>query len=250
VITVNDARKDAIQKQLDALKFPYPVHYFEGSTVENSTSWILEDYPVNKPLQCCTKSHIDALDWYVKNSLADYVLVLEDDAALLKDGFAARVDETIDIWSTKHSEDIDFVSIGYIPEPASKLMKELQSDESKTLYWGFKNVGSTLWGLQAYLVKRSAAFHMSHILQREKAEHVKHLLERFVKEGRYIANKQIYVQSDVVFALLFQQAFRYPLLAIETESVSTISKKVDRNWKVYEEAGLLKVDDYYNANPA
>lgn len=241
VISVNEERKAAIQKQLEILKFPYPVHYFKGSTVEDSKSWILEDYPVIPPLQCCAKSHIDGLDWYVNNSLADYVLVLEDDAAILKDGFSKAVEDTIALWN----EEIDYISIGYIPDRIKTILPLLKNTQS--LYWGFKNISQTIWGTQSYIVKRSVAFDMVHITKRNTCAHVKNIMDCFVKEGRCIANKIPYVQADALFPLLFRQAICYPLLVIETEAVSIISNKVDRLWANYEKENTVKLEDYYKA---
>jgi GR25 family glycosyltransferase involved in LPS biosynthesis len=211
--------------------------------VEDSKSWILEDYPVNPPLQCCAKSHIDVMDWYVKNSLADYLLVLEDDAAILRDGFSKSLESTIELWN----DEIDYVSIGYLPDNVQTLLPTLKCDSTKTLYWGFKDISKTIWGTRSYIVKRSVAFDMSHIMQRDKCIHVKNTMDCFVKEGRRIANKVPYVQADVIFPLLFRQAICYPLLVIETQSVSTISNKVDRLWAEYEKQDVLKLADYYKA---
>ena len=113
VIYCTDARMEFMKSQLESLCLPYAITYFKAETPETCPTWLAK-CPVPDKLQCCFKSHIEALKaWVRTNSSATNLLILEDDVCLLKDNFSSKLQQVLQTYSEHPT--IDYVSIGYLP---------------------------------------------------------------------------------------------------------------------------------------
>ena len=246
VVCANPVRKIYMEKQLQSLDLKYPVHFFDAYTPANSADYIKKDDKVPPTAQCCTRSHIAAIDWYVKRSDATYVLVLEDDATLLKDGFSDELDKVLAAW--KRQPTIDFISIGYLPttlcgSPISTKLHGLKKDGN--LYWGLDTETSfTIWGAQAYVVMRKTAERMVEILHKSTGAEVLADVISLIDRRYDLSNKAASIQPDSLLATYFNQGIVYPLLVVESAEPSTIWN-VSRTWDAHFELGPKKKSDYY-----
>jgi GR25 family glycosyltransferase involved in LPS biosynthesis len=245
VICANPARKIYMDKQLKSLDLKYPVHFFDAYTPANSTDYIKKGDIVVPNAQCCTRSHIAAIDWYVKQSNAPYVLVLEDDATLLRVGFSDELDKVLAAW--KRQPTIDFISIGYLPNvvhgaPIRDKLHDFKKDGD--LYWGIDTLSYTIWGAQAYVVMRKTAERMVEVLHKSTGAEVLADAISYIDRGYQLSNKIATIQPDSLLATYFNQGIVYPLLVVESAGPSTIWGG-SRSWDAHFELGPKKKSDYY-----
>lgn len=248
VICCNEERRAFQKRQFAALKLPYDVTYAWAYSPDTSRDYIA-DYDTKCPefdtTLCCMRSHAAVLDWFYHNTTSDYVLVMEDDVGLLKSGFAARVDHIIDLWS-KHSSEIDYVSLGYlISTDAGIYPGAVNHDEE--LYWGEQGE-DVLWGMQAYLVKRQQAKDMIDILHQPNTIELRKRVKAEMAKGRDYSHRYPRVQSDSLYPLLFRQGFVIPMLAIETPFQSAIQghNVTYARWKKAIDKGTINLEDFYS----
>jgi GR25 family glycosyltransferase involved in LPS biosynthesis len=234
-----------MDKQLKSLDLKYPVHFFDAYTPANSTDYIKKGDIVVPNAQCCTRSHIAAIDWYVKQSNAPYVLVLEDDATLLRVGFSDELDKVLAAW--KRQPTIDFISIGYLPNvvhgaPIRDKLHDFKKDGD--LYWGIDTLSYTIWGAQAYVVMRKTAERMVEVLHKSTGAEVLADAISYIDRGYQLSNKIATIQPDSLLATYFNQGIVYPLLVVESAGPSTIWGG-SRSWDAHFELGPKKKSDYY-----
>lgn len=252
VICCNEERKREMRRQLNYLKLPYPVHYFDGYTPETSREYMNDAdslHPENEGTFCCMRSHAGALHHFVTAFPEKLMcLILEDDVALLRN-FDSELQKAIAIWEA-HRGDVDFVSLGYIP--LSENHQWLKAD--RMLRWGVDCEHGNVWGTQAYLVKRSTALGMAHILHQPTS---KALRESFnvhftntLRSKRY-SHKGTRLQSDVVLSVGWRQGYVYPPLAIEYPSISKIENGNAypyRGWDTFVAKSERAMADYYDTS--
>ena len=116
------------------LKLPWDIEFMDAFTPANSKDYMLDkdpNYPEFDGTLCCLRSHVAAMDWFVQKTDKEYVLIIEDDIALLKQNFVKRVYEAIELWN-KHKEDIDYINLGY---PKTNDCRGSQNDG--ILSWNF-----------------------------------------------------------------------------------------------------------------
>jgi GR25 family glycosyltransferase involved in LPS biosynthesis len=247
VITCSETRKHIIKQQLDNLRISIPYVFFQGYTPATSESYIVDKdpkYPEKDTMICCMRSHAAAIQQFVVEfPEKDYLLVLEDDAALLK-GFEKELEQIMDIWS-KHDDEIDHISLGYFPKSSVHLSEK----KFKNLYW---NLQHNVWGTQAYIVKRSVAKQMAEVLHRLTTKDVRkafddHILTNL--KGKSCANKIALVQPDVLLSVGWRQAIVFPLMVIELPIKSTINPSSNARelgrWDPVFSTGGRKIDEFY-----
>jgi GR25 family glycosyltransferase involved in LPS biosynthesis len=248
VICCNEERKAFQKKQFAALQLPYDVTYAQAYSPESSRSYIVDyDPEFSEPdtTLCCMRSHAAVLDWFYHNTTSEYVLVVEDDVAFRTDELAAKIEHVIDLWS-QHSSEIDYVSLGYLitTEKGTYHTAEHSHDG---LYWGKQS--PSVWGTQAYVVKRPVVKQMIDIFHQPTTRDLRKKIEETIcLRGKY-TNRHERIQSDSLLAILFRQGFVRPILAIEGQFQSIIEGQYlgDARWKKAIDAGTIRLSDFYSS---
>jgi len=250
VVTCNEVRKAFMKEQLDSMKIS--ATYFHACTPETSKDWLSPDPRVIDKLQCCLRTHIEALYSWLQSSSNPYILILEDDVCLLKEDFQLKLDNVVSLYE-KH-KDIDYVSIGYLPvtlggSPLSEKLVGRKQDE--TMYWDFDNAGYTVWGTQAQLFRRDVAQKIVNLLRQDTATKIVEVVKEHVKTHKTFQNKEIHPTADALLPFLFSQAIVCSPLAIEQYTPSTIFSADGLesrygNWRKAEAAGMFRFTDFYS----
>jgi len=251
VIWCNEDRRKEMVRQFNYLNLPYPVHYYKGFTPDTSKEYIVDrhpELPEDNGTLCCMRSHAGALHEFV-TAFPEKLrcLVVEDDVAFLLD-FTTELRKVLQVWQ-KHSDDIDVLNVGYLPPRENS--KSLKAD--KMLRWGLDCENGIIWGTQAYLVKRSVALEMAHILHQPTSkalrESFQHHFVNTLHSKRY-SNKITRLQSDVLLSVGWKQGYVTPMLAIERNTESLIENGnfyTGRKWEDYLRSTEYKITDYYDA---
>ena len=246
VICCKEERKAFQKKQFAALQLPYDVTYAWAYSPETSRSYIVDydpEFPESDTTLCCMRSHAAVLDWFYHNTASDYILVVEDDVTFRKEELAAKISHVIDLWS-EHSGEIDYVSLGYlITTEIGNYPTAEHSDGA--LYWGKQT--PSVWGTQAYLVKRPVVKQMIDIFYQPTTRDLRNKIAETLRiRGKY-TNRHERIQSDSLLAILFRQGFVRPILAIEGQFQSIIEGKYlgDARWKKAIEKGTVQLSDFY-----
>ena len=247
VICCNEERRAFQKGQFAALKLPHDVTYVQAYSPETSRPYIVDydpEFPEPDTTLCCMRSHAAVLDWFYHNTTGDYVLVVEDDVAFRKEDLAAKIEHVIDLWS-KHSSEIDYVSLGYLINNAPDGSYPDAANHHEELYWGKQ--APSVWGTQAYLVKRPQVKEMITIFHQPNTKELrKKITEKICIRGKY-TNRHERIQSDSLLAILFRQGFVRPMLAIEAQFHSIIEGGYlgDARWKKAIESGTIQLSDFY-----
>jgi len=223
IITCNETRKQIMTQQLKDLRISISYTFFQGFTPATSESYIVDrdtKYPEKDTMMCCMGSHAAAIQQFVVEfPKKDYLVVLEDDAALLRE-FEKELEQVIDIWS-HHDDEIEHISLGYFPRKNGDV--HLSKNQNKNLYW---NLQHNVWGTQAYIVKRSVALQMAEILHRLTTKDVRNAFNNHLicnLKGKSYADKIPLIQPDVLLSVGWRQAIVFPMMVIELPVKSTIN---------------------------
>jgi hypothetical protein len=109
IMNVDDTRKKFQEKQLYTdLKLPWPITFFPAFTPTNSQDYMVDRDPVHPEIDgtlCCMRTRAAIVHWYTQTHKdKPYLLILEDDVALLKEGFVEKVKQAVSLWD-KHKQD-------------------------------------------------------------------------------------------------------------------------------------------------
>lgn len=214
-ICATEERKLFQQKQIADLQLPWPVHYFQAHT--RATLSIYKDesnYEEDDGTLCCMRSHASALRWFANNKGdSTHVLILEDDAVLLKEGFVDALNQLISTWN-KHTSVIDYVSVGYQP---SENIESMFRDN--TLNWGYEN-GTHIWGSMGMLIKTESAVRMASLCDKQTSSQLRKTL---LSEKVTYQHRKFSLQADVVYPSFLKQGVAVPQLVMEGEFQSVLS---------------------------
>ena len=240
VLYCKEDRKRFQEQQFKDIHLPWPITFFPAFTPENSKEYINEKHPTlpeEDGLICCMRSHAAALNWYVKTQkTTEYLLILEDDVALLKDGFVEKVNTSIALWE-KHKEDIEFLSLGYFPKVNFKGEKS-----DGMLHWNI-NQGNYTWGTQVVLVNKSSAMKMVQLFHHQTTKSLYTVLENREK----YQNRVTRLSPDVLYPIFFRQGVILPTLAMEADFNSNILKNASQHrWTPIIKESLLNPKLYYS----
>lgn len=253
VLWCKEERRSFIEQQLKSYNLPCRVVYFKASTPDDSVEYIIPDDPVIDKLQCCFRSHINALKDFIINNVEGHILILEDDICLARNTLFENLATTLKRY--KATPQIDYVSIGYLPitlrgDPIHTKLHMLTNDG--TLYYDFSKADFTVWGSQAQLFSYKTAKRIVTLLHRRTGLEVKASVEEYLKTNRTYQNKAKYMMIDDLLPLLFSQGIVFPPLAIEQNTPSTIHdstrllEKRINDWKHSEKPGVFQLTDYYS----
>jgi GR25 family glycosyltransferase involved in LPS biosynthesis len=231
VVSVNDARAAYMTQMFADLKLPYSFSVHRGVTPADMRGFVINDthavYPEPPNVICCTRTHLGAIHEFATSVWRDkdILIVMEDDVTLLRDTFEAELDRVIALWD-KHDADIDYVSIGYLAKSEGENYTYGQSDGC--LRWDTFIRGGSVWGAQAYMMRRPVAERISRELYSQTTtrdlRNVLDALRRPINQGLGYSYKSLRLQADGLFNAFLRQAFVYPMLAMESVNfVSTIT---------------------------
>jgi GR25 family glycosyltransferase involved in LPS biosynthesis len=232
-----------MKTQLDMLALPYPYTFFDGFTPANSKEYMVDRLEVAHEYDttlCCFRSHVGAIDFFVRMFPdKQHVLILEDDVFLLRT-FSKELETVMKLWAV-HKDEIDYVSLGYNPGRHEGPHGSLFSDG--VLRWGLDCPNGDVWGCMAYLMNREVAADMVSVLHQPTTTAVREAVSNRLKTmpgGRGYTKRHIRVQSDNLPGMLWRQAFVFPMMTIEAplESIISPGDTNDRNglWdKVFRE---------------
>ena len=248
VVTCNEQRKQIIAREISDLQISISYTFFQGFTPEMSQSYMIDRdtrSAEEDTTLCCMRSHAAAIDHFVKHYPdAKYLLILEDDVALLRN-FESELVRVLQRWSL-HEDEIDFVSLGYFPKKPEPLAA---SKANRPLRW---NLTETAWGAQAYIVKRSVAEKMAHVLHHPTSKDVRNAVQTYVQnelKGQSYSNKHPCVQADALLSIGWRQAIVFPIMVIELPVTSVITPGFNRvstgMWDHVFTTGDRKKDDFY-----
>lgn len=252
VIYVNDERRTYMEHVSKSL--PWETLFYKGYTPETSKDYINYKhslYPEFDTTLCCTRSHIGALKYFLEHSTKNIVLILEDDITITKNNFFPKLKHVLELWQ-KHSDEIDYVSIGYGPN------QYLKSNKTENeLHWDLVSPDGdndmNVWGALAYLVKRSVAaeivarFDTPNTFELQNA-----VIAKIVQNKCKFSGKGVRLQSDTIFSICWRQAFVKPMLIIENPIFNSTIVPVHSNmnnhcWGTLFTNGCLNASDFENA---
>lgn len=252
VVCCNKERMAFQQRQYAALKLPYRVVYFPAFTPSESSDWLRDRHPAHPEydtMMCAVRSQAAAIAWYVESAAPEpYALIVEDDVTFRTDGLHDAIQTVLEYWE-KNSDEIDYVSIGYLLGKDKHIAKWLHGP----LLWGPQQ--PKVWGNQAYLIRKDVARTMADVLQQPHTIALRARVREEMAAGRDYSYREPLVQPDALWPILFRQAFVQPVLGIEALFRSEILSDPGANYRRIQgalEAGLVDLDLFYrdDAPPA
>jgi len=241
VLSVNKERENWMRKQIQDLKIPFQVEFFQGFTPETSKDYLLskeENEVARNSTICITRSYAALFnEWSNKNY--DYLITLEDDVLLSKD-FVKQVESTIEAW--KQHPSLEFVTLG-----VNLSFDPLELDETKcsqNLY--YENIPSN-WGAMAMMFTPTTVNAAAKALHFQTVKEVKESLYTF-KSKKLYRNRALYVQIDAILPTIFKQGILYPPIAVESSNfISSKNGEQNTNQGLAKNHPLLRLDTFYKA---
>ena len=240
VLSVNKERELWMRKQLQDLKIPYKVEFFQGFTPNTSKDYLLskeENEVLANGTLCITRSYAALFnEWSTKSY--DYLITLEDDVLLTKD-FEAQVENTIEAW--KQHPSLEFVTLG-----VNLSFNPVELDTSKcaqNLY--YENVPSN-WGAMAMMFTPNTVKAAAKALHFQTVKEVKESLNTF-KSKKLYRNRPLYIQIDAVLPTIYKQGIVYPPIAVESSNfISSKNGAQNTNQGLEKNHPQLRLDSFYN----
>lgn len=248
IISLSQERRCVLSKQLKDLKFNKKYAFFNACTPANSPEWISKTSKVPPPQQCVLRSFIEAIKHFLAIQSSEYLCILEDDIALLKENFNNEFENVLEVYKT--NKYIDYVSIGYLPTtlkslPVQTHLNELKND--KNVYFDFSKASFTLWGCQGQLFSREVCKKILTVFDVGNADKLMESVLEYTKIIGHHQNKSPDIYPDCLLPYCFRQGFVFPPLCIEQNVSSSISNNpvdLEKRKKENEIAG--KTIDFSN----
>lgn len=248
VVTCNEQRKQLLTEQLKTLMISISFTFFEGYTPQTSTSYMVDRDTIcaeSDGTLCCMRSHAGAIDFFVREFTdKEYLLILEDDAALIKT-FESELVHIIDRLE-KHGHEIDFVNLSY----SNNIQPHTAEKRNKMLFW---NLSQNFWGTTAYLVKRDVAVKMASVLHQPTSKDLRLSFDKYIQNelrGKSYADKHPRLQSDALLSIGWRQAVVFPVMVVEISTNSLITPKYNNIqlgvWEHVFTNGFRKKEEFYN----
>lgn len=233
IICCNEERQVFQKQQMKDLELPFSI--VQGYTPAASKDYIAEKHPKNPEPDvqiCCLRSHIGAIDSFVKQfPTKQYCIIMEDDVVLTRT-FLKELESIIQLWGTK---EIDIVSLGYL-NPKTKF-KCKQTDG--VLGW---DIDDLIWGTQCYIVKRAYAEELATLSLETNTNN----LFKVLRAKHMYSNKELRLYADVVITGFGRHGFVWPPIAIENEEFSSIITPQHKNKdRCCFDFNLRKREDFY-----
>jgi hypothetical protein len=243
IICCNEERRRFQKQQMEDLQLPYA--FFDAYTPKTIGDYCKEKHkthPEPDTTLCCVRSHIDAIKFFV-NEYPDkeYVFIAEDDILLIKK-FKEELKSTMELF--KNHKEIDFITLGC---GLGQREKPLSQFNDGTLFWGQLCV----WGATLQIFPMSVAKAIIKILDaKNTSELFKNMNNERLKinNGRGYCNKDIRLQADAVFSILWRQACVWPPMVIESASFNSCITPTDTNdrWQHIFDLNIRNKDEFYS----
>jgi GR25 family glycosyltransferase involved in LPS biosynthesis len=120
VIVASSERKQIIESQFKELDIASEqIHYLDASVIANSQDYLspTERFTTDQlKVMCCTRSHLRAIDYALRENSPEFSVILEDDVAMHKTKFISTINHIVDRWGDICSRvNAHMVSIGWVP---------------------------------------------------------------------------------------------------------------------------------------
>lgn len=258
VYYIDDERVKSIQEQISNLNIIIDIHYFRGFTPDDCPLFITDKhqevgYAETVGAMCCTKSFGAAVNWFVKNCPEKkYLITVEDDAMILKTKFQDKLLDIIDSYNKK-SDEIDYVSLGYLPLDVNYFI-EKNKERIGTIFYDFwktkriykKNeLCPNVWGTQSMLFRREITHILNDIFFQDTTKLIRDKVRQRINSGHLYAEKYDVLLIDHCISVIFKQSITYPPLIIEGDYKSHIDSHVD-NQKLRPWSKFLDLKNYFD----
>lgn len=219
-IVGNEERKQALIRQLQELDIPFAVYFLKASLPENTQDYLPQDETeYQKRHICISRSHIRAIEHASLDSSPDLSIIMEDDAAFHKEYFVPAVLEILEKWDTLLYKNEHMLSLGWVPMHNYKYYEIKQEPTYLSSVPGSKAVPSYVWGLQAYMIKRSSAQKFIPIIK--KNTHKEFVQSICTYKPDKIKEENCKIVDHWVNKLLGQVP-HFPLLVIEQKNTKSM----------------------------
>jgi GR25 family glycosyltransferase involved in LPS biosynthesis len=242
IICCNEERRRFQEKQMRDLELPYV--FFDAYTPETMGDYITKkntETPEADTTLCCTRSHIEALKMFVEQfSDKEYVVIAEDDIILIHN-FKEELHKTLQIY--KKYKEIDYITLGCSPDQKEK---PASPHSDGNVLWG----PMIVWSATLQIIPMSIAKQMVDVLDVKNTAEVYDVIYKkiaSINNGKGYAYKQIRLQSDAIFSILWRQASIWPPMAIENEAFnSCITPQITNNrWQYIFDLNIRKKEEFY-----
>lgn len=237
------------------------IRYMAASMPENSKEYLidLEDKgEMEKREMCCTRSHMRALEYAMRDESEEYTIILEDDCCFHKN-FVRVVEEIIKGWD-EYLKNYDYISMGWVPcndynhykkKRHIKIESISKIDEELCFIDDFYNVG-----MQCYMVKKSKlrGGDISKLIGKERYEEYEKEVKRVMKDRGEnvdvggVNGEEIWVSKAIDYILnrVMRHVILSPMIVIECEeSKSLLGHDNERYyWSVYFKGRESKRSEY------
>jgi hypothetical protein len=251
---MNEERKRFMVTQLESLRIQSPVVYVDAYTPVNSPEYLDEQMVETKAaakyyygLQCCTRSHIKCMKLFEEHySHIPYVVVLEDDACILKETFEEELVKLVAIYERQPA--LGYVSIGYFP-PVTDDGASIEDNLSKyqkdnNVYWRMDTGRPRVFGLQGSLYNHTASKKLCAVLDRPTAAEALKSLEDFTKTDEIFSDIVPILHSDTAINIVLRHGLVWPPLVVESPTME--SQIWEPNKKVRNLKYCLNIQDQLN----
>jgi GR25 family glycosyltransferase involved in LPS biosynthesis len=243
-------REERMRAQLADMKLPYAVHFLRGMTPTNNGGWVVSPPPPVKGcgipsspyVQCCMGSHVRAIEWFVRNTSRELLVVMEDDVSLALD-FHARLTEVLRTWDAE--EEVELLALGYLPP--SDAFRSTARKAHGAVMW---DLCEPLWGTQCYAMHRRTAEKLHVMLSAPTIVDVASRAALFDAAGLAVnRTKTLRAVADTMLDYFALQGAVVPPMAVEAPLTSAMSG-ADTNFPIWRDAkgrGVFVPCDYYGA---
>ena len=222
VITISKARRTLLEKQFQELAIPFTVNYMEASSPDNSIVYLPPNCTDRQARNiCCSRSHLRAIQAAANPDAPEFTIIMEDDIALHKILFTPLVIELLENWhSIMKEKDSSMISLGWIPCKnyetylSAQSCHQLSTPNIKLLRDRFAP------GLQAYMLHKSTAVHISPFLIHDTFQSLYDCLKS--KNIPHIRPSDTLESTDFILPQLLLQTLVCPPVIIEQPVESTL----------------------------
>jgi len=256
VYYVRDERVNWVKDQIKNLNLTIEFEFVRGFTKDDSEGYQKNKHSNPKYAEAETDGQIACLRTFANilykfsqdSGDKKYVITMEDDACLLKDGFEEKLTQAI-LKYKKYRKEIDYVCLGYGPFDIERL-KSRNTGHDDGFYWGFWNGRKTiedfdnLYGGQMLLFDKIAAKQISDVFHQNNTDEIRNKIKERIDFGLIFSLKVDVLLGDHVLPLVFRQSAQYPPLCIEGDFFTSMEQGFNnfdtRNWSKY-----LEMSNYY-----
>jgi len=232
VITMNEERKKYMKTQLEALQIDVPVYFIEATTPTNSPDYLDPSMVMTKGAekyfygsQCSTRSHVLCAKRFTEDfPHVPYLLVLEDDVCILKQGFVEEIKKAAAIYEA-HCE-LGYLSVGYFP-PLTDDCSDIQTNfnnhfvHDKNVYWRMEKTRPRIFGAQGCFYNHDAAKKLCDVLDKPTAALALKSLDEHIRVNEVFSDMDAFIHTDTALNIVLRHGMVWPPLVVESPSMES-----------------------------